>query len=66
MIGKRLQSLSSFVGLFAVYFTDFFAAIGMRLGERGLGFFHLITGIWLMYLAYATVVDFAIGFHWRV
>ena len=55
-----------FLGLFAVYFTDFFAAIGMRLGERGLGFFHLITGIWLMYLAYATVVDFAIGFHWKV
>lgn len=55
-----------FLGLFAVYFTDFFAAIGMRLGERGLGFFHLITGIWLMYLAYATAVDFAIGFHWRV
>ena len=55
-----------FLGLFGVYFTDFFAAIGVRLGERGLGFFHLITGIWLMYLAYATVVDFAIGFHWRV
>jgi len=55
-----------FLGLFAVYFTDFFAAIGLRLGELGLGFFHLITGIWLMYLAYATVVDFAIGFHWRV
>jgi len=55
-----------FLGLFAVYFTDFFAAIGMRLGERGLGFFHLITGIWLMYLAYATVVDFALGFHWKV
>jgi hypothetical protein len=55
-----------FLGLFAVYFTDFFAAIGMRLGERGLGFFHLITGLWLMYLAYGTVVDFALGFHWRV
>jgi hypothetical protein len=55
-----------FLGLFAVYFTDFFAAIGLRLGQLGLGFFHLITGIWLMYLAYATVVDFAIGFHWKV
>jgi hypothetical protein len=55
-----------FLGLFAVYFTDFFAAIGMRLGERGLGFFHLITGLWLMYLAYGTAVDFALGWHWRV
>ncbi len=55
-----------FLGLFAVYFTDFFAAIGVKLGERALGFFHLITGCWLMYLAYAVAVDFAIGYHWRV
>ncbi len=52
-----------FLGLFAVYFTDFFAAIGVKLGERALGFFHLITGCWLMYLAYAVAVDFAIGYH---
>lgn len=55
-----------FLGLFGVYFTDFFAAIGMKLGERGLGFFHVITGLWLMYLAYATAVDFALGYTWRV
>jgi hypothetical protein len=55
-----------FLGLFAIYFSDFFAAIGVKLGERALGFFHLITGCWLMYLAYAVAVDFAIGYHWRV
>lgn len=55
-----------FLGLFVVYFFDFFASIGLRLGELGLGFFHLVTGAWLMYLAYATAVDFAIGYHWRV
>lgn len=55
-----------FLGLFAVYFSDFFAAIGLKLGERALGFFHLTTGGWLMYLAYAVAVDFAIGYHWRV
>jgi hypothetical protein len=55
-----------FLGLFAVYFFDFFGSIGLRLGELGLGFFHLLTGAWLMYLAYATAVDFAIGYHWRV
>jgi hypothetical protein len=54
-----------FVGLFAIYFSEFFAAIGVRLGERALGLFHLLVGIWLMYLAYAVVVDFAIGYHWR-
>jgi hypothetical protein len=55
-----------FLGLFAIYFSDFFASIGLKLGERALGFFHLITGIWLMYLFYAVAVDFAIGYHWRV
>ncbi|MBO0728741.1 MAG: hypothetical protein J2P57_05750 [Acidimicrobiaceae bacterium] len=54
-----------FLGLFAIYFFDFFASIGLRIGERLLGLFHLATGGWLMYLAYATVVDFALGFHWR-
>ena len=55
-----------FLGLFGVYFTDFFAALGLKLGELGLGFFHLITGIWLMYLTYAVAVNFALGFNWKV
>lgn len=55
-----------FLGLFAIYFSDFFAAIGLNLGERALGFFHLATGAWLMYLAFATAVDFSIGYTWRV
>jgi hypothetical protein len=54
-----------FLGLFAVYFSEFFATIGVKLGERALGFFHLAVGLWLMYLAYAVAVDFAIGYHWR-
>lgn len=54
-----------FLGLFAVYFFDFFASIGVKIGERLLGFFHLATGLWLMYLTYAVAVDFALGFHWR-
>jgi hypothetical protein len=33
------------------------------LGERGLGFFHLGTGFWLMYLTWATVLNFSNGFH---
>ncbi|MGH3185714.1 MAG: hypothetical protein ACRDPY_00575 [Streptosporangiaceae bacterium] len=55
-----------FLGLFAIYFSDFFAAIGVRLGERALGLFHLATGCWLMYLAYAVAVDFSLGYHWKV
>ena len=55
-----------FLGLFAIYFSDFFAAIGVKLGERALGLFHLATGGWLMYLTYATAVDLSIGYHWRI
>ncbi|MEU6282128.1 MULTISPECIES: hypothetical protein [unclassified Streptomyces] len=53
-----------FLGLFAIYFSDFFAAVGLKLGERALGFFHLVTGCWLMYLAYAAAVNFSLGYHW--
>ena len=55
-----------FLGLFAIYFSEFFATIGSKLGGRALGLLHLVTGAWLMYLAYAVAVDFAIGYHWRV
>ncbi|MGH3270468.1 MAG: hypothetical protein ACRDN1_15645 [Trebonia sp.] len=55
-----------FLGLVAIYFSDLFASIGIKLGERALGLFHLATGGWLMYLAYATAVDLSIGFHWRI
>lgn len=55
-----------FVGLFAVYFVDFFASIGLKLGERALGLIHILVGIWLMYLTFAVAVDFALGFHWKV
>jgi len=54
-----------FLGLFAVYFFDFFVSIGIRVAERGLGLVRLATGAWLMYVAYAVVVDFALGWHWR-
>jgi hypothetical protein len=55
-----------FCGLFAIYFADLFASVGVKFGERLLGLFHLLTGGWLMYLAFATVVDFAINYSWRV
>jgi hypothetical protein len=55
-----------FLGLFAIYFSDFFASLRLKIGERALGLFHLATGGWLMYLAFATTVHFAIGYHWRI
>lgn len=55
-----------FIGLTLIYISDFFASIRIPLGERALGFWHLVTGIWLMYLTFATAVDFSLGWTWRV
>jgi hypothetical protein len=52
-----------FIGLTCIYVSDFFASLGSRLGTRALGFFHLGTGVWLMYLTWIVVLDFAAGYH---
>jgi len=49
-----------FVGLALVYLADFFASIGVAIGERALGLFHIITGLWLMYLMIAAVYNIAL------
>lgn len=52
-----------FIGLTLIYISDFFASFGVPLGERALGFLHLGTGLWLMYLTFATALNFSSGFH---
>lgn len=63
-----------FVGLALVYITDLFASfeLGVRtdaegratnLGLRAHGLVHILTGLWLMYLTVATVLNLASGFH---
>jgi hypothetical protein len=49
-----------FIGLALVYLADFFAAVGVAIGERALGLFHILTGLWLMYLMIATVYNLAL------
>jgi hypothetical protein len=57
-----------FIGLACVYVVDFFASLKTdlprlgALGERALGFFHLGTGFWLMYLMFAVVLNFVLGY----
>jgi hypothetical protein len=63
-----------FSGLTAVYVAEFFATfkIGARKrpngveptnpGEKALGFVHILAGLWLMYLTFATVLNIASGF----
>ena len=61
-----------FIGLTGVYVTDFFASLGpsggraSSLGLKGLGFFHLGTGLWLMYLMFAVVLNFVFKYSWPV
>jgi hypothetical protein len=55
-----------FIGLTCVYVCEFFASLGSGLGTRALGFFHLGTGVWLMYLTWATALNFAAGYHLTV
>lgn len=61
-----------FIGLICVYVADLFSSLKPdlpklgALGGRALGFFHLGTGIWLLYLMFAVSVDFSIGYHWIV
>ena len=57
-----------FIGLTCVYAADFFASLKPDLpklggpGERALGFFHIATGFWLMYLTFAVVLNLVLGY----
>jgi hypothetical protein len=57
-----------FIGLTCVYFAEFFATLGPDVprlshpGERLLGFFHLGTGLWLMYLVFAVVLNLTVNY----
>jgi hypothetical protein len=60
--GRDIPVAIVFSGLTLVYVCDFFASLGVSLGERALGFMHVITGLWLMYVTFAVVLDFAVRF----
>lgn len=57
-----------FIGLTCVYAADFFASLGpsaprlSKPGERGLGIAHLGTGLFLMYMTWAVVLNFTSGY----
>jgi hypothetical protein len=50
-----------FSGLAAVYVCETGASIGERLAVRALGVAHILTGLWLMYLSVAVLLDLAAG-----
>ena len=59
-----------FIGLAGVYLAELLLSLKPdfpKLGafaERLLGFFHLGTGLWLLYLVFAVALDFSLGYHW--
>jgi hypothetical protein len=55
-----------FIGLAAVYVSEFFATVGVPRAEKVLGFFRLGTACWLMYLTWAVTLNFAAGYHLTV
>jgi hypothetical protein len=57
-----------FIGLACVYVSEFFVSLKPDLpgpgamAEKALGFFHIGTGLWLMYLMFAVVLDTILGY----
>ncbi|MGH7721786.1 MAG: hypothetical protein ACRENL_02975 [Candidatus Dormibacteria bacterium] len=54
-----------FLGLTLIYLSDIAASLTLGpvgLGERLLGFFHIATGLWLMYLMFGVTLNFSAGF----
>ncbi|HET9074618.1 MAG TPA: hypothetical protein VFN48_08570 [Solirubrobacteraceae bacterium] len=57
-----------FIGLCGVYVAEILVSLAPvrpgigAIGERILGFFHLGTGLWLMYLVWAVVLDFTLKY----
>jgi hypothetical protein len=54
-----------FCGLTAVYLCEAATSVGVSAGERALGLVHVVTGLWLMYLSTAVLLDLAAGFNLR-
>jgi hypothetical protein len=52
-----------FCGLTGVYVADFVEGVGVGVARRWLGLLHVATGVWLMYLTFATLVDLGAGWN---
>jgi len=64
--GRPARCRFLFVGLSLIYATEIPTRFGVLKGERLVGFWQVITGVWLIYLTYGTVFNAALHEHWRV
>lgn len=53
-----------FVGLSLIYATEIPTHFGILKGERLVGLWQFLTGIWLIYLTYGTVLNISARGHW--
>lgn len=53
-----------FIGLCLIYATEIPTRFGVVRGHRLVGFWQVLTGLWLMYLTCATVFNAALSQHW--
>jgi hypothetical protein len=55
-----------FLGLVLIYISDVLKNFGLVPTPKLIGFFHCITGIWLMYCCFAATFNMALGAHWWI
>ena len=56
-----------FIGLTLIYLTEIPTRFtGSALGARLIGLWQVLTGLWLIYLAYGVTLNLALGYHWWV
>ncbi|HEX4206196.1 MAG TPA: hypothetical protein VHZ51_18760 [Ktedonobacteraceae bacterium] len=56
-----------FIGLSLIYLTEIPTRFSVfAAGGRLVGLLQILTGIWLMYMTWAVVLNFSIGAHWWV
>jgi hypothetical protein len=53
-----------YVGVALIYGTEIPTRFGIFRGQRLVGLWQVLTGIWLMYLTYGTVFNIALGRRW--
>jgi hypothetical protein len=55
-----------FVGLSLIYATEVPTRFGVLEGQRLVGLWQLLTGVWLIYLTFGTVLNTSLHRHWWV
>jgi hypothetical protein len=55
-----------FLGLLLIYISDALWKFNVVRTPKLIGFFHVITGLWLMYCMFAVVFNMSLGAHWWI